>query len=112
MEDREQSMNTMQSGKDRFLLDLESVHWTYWDAEVAMGALVLCRYGEDAFQFKRVERANRYAGRAPKASLLVHDHDVSRPLSHGAGSRHYLRTLSMALNSNPLISTPEFYYRF
>ena len=107
MEDREQSMNTMQSGKDRFLLDLEGMHWTYWDAEVAMGALVLCRYGEDAFQLQSVEGANRYAGGAPEASLLVHDHDVSRSLSHGAGSRHYLRTLSMARDSNPLISTPE-----
>ena len=84
MEDREQSMNTMQSGKDRFLLDLEGMHWTYWDAEVAMGALVLCRYGEDAFQLECVEGADRYACRTPKASLLVHDHDVALPLRHAS----------------------------
>ena len=41
MDDREQSMNTMLSGKDQFLLDLEGMHGTYWDAKVAMGALVL-----------------------------------------------------------------------
>ena len=95
MDDREQSMNTILSGKDRFLLDLQGVHGTYWDAEVAMGALVLCRYGEDAFQFQCVEGAYRYAGGAPEASLLVHDHDVSRPLSHGVASRPPLRTLSI-----------------
>ena len=95
MDDREQSMNTMLSGKDRLLLDLEGVYGTYWDAEVAMGALVLCRYGEDAFQFKCVEGAYRYAGGASEASLLVHDHDVPRPLSHGVASHCPLRTLSM-----------------
>ena len=88
-------MNTMLSGKDRFLLDLESVHGTYWDAEVAMGALVLCWYGEDAFQFQCVEGANRYAGGAPEASLLVHDHDVPRSLGHGDASHRPLRTLSI-----------------
>ena len=87
MDEREQSVNTMHSGKELFLLDLEGVHGTHWDAEVAMGALVLCRYGEDAFQFECVEGADRYACRTPKASLLVHDHDVSRPLSHVSRKR-------------------------
>ena len=95
MDDREQSMNTILSGKDRFLLNLEGVHGTYWDAEVAMGALVLCRYGEDAFQFQCVEGAYRYASGAAEASLLVHDHDVSRPLSHEVRSHLPLRTLSI-----------------
>ena len=95
MDDREQSMNTILSGKDRFLLDLQGVHGTYWDAEVAMGALVLCRYGEDAFQFECIEGAYRYAGGAPEASLLVHDHDVPRSLGHGVASPRPLRTLSI-----------------
>ena len=95
MDDREQSMNTMLSGKDRLLLDLEGVYGTYWDAEVAMGALVLCRYGEDAFQFECIEGAYRYAGGASEASLLVHDHDVPLPLSHGVASHCPLRTLSI-----------------
>ena len=88
-------MNTILSDKNRFLLDLEGVHGTYWDAEVAMGALVLCRYGEDAFQFQCVEGANRYASGAPEASLLVHDHDVPRSLGHGDASQRPLRTLSI-----------------
>ena len=84
MEDREQSMNTMQSGKDRFLLDLEGVHGTHWDAEVAMGALILCRYGEDAFQLECIEGAYRYAGGASEAPLLVNHHDVALPLRHAS----------------------------
>ena len=95
MDDREQSMNTILSGMDRFLLDLKGVHGTYWNTEVAMGALVLCRYGEDAFQLQSVEGAHRYAGGATEASLLVHHHDVPRPLSHGVASHCPLRTLSM-----------------
>ena len=95
MDDKEQSMNTILSGKDRFLLDLQGVHGTYWDAEVAMGALVLCRYGEDTFQLQSVERAHRYAGGATEASLLVHDHDVPRSLGHGVASHRPLRTLSI-----------------
>ena len=101
MDDREQSMNTMLSGKDRLLLDLEGVYGTYWDAEVAMGALVLCRYGEDAFQFECIEGANCYAGGAPEASLFVHDHDVPRSLGHGDASQRPLRTLSITRRLQP-----------
>ena len=102
MDDREQSMNTMLSGKDRLLLDLEGVYGTYWDAEVAMGALVLCRYGEDAFQFECIEgqRAAMQAA-APEASLLVHDHDVPRSLGHGDASQRPLRTLSITRRLQP-----------
>ena len=95
MDDREQSMNTMLSGKDQFLLDLKGVHGTYWNTEVAMGALVLCRYGEDAFQFECIEWAHRYAGGAPEAPLLVYDHDMPRSLGHGVATRLPLRTLSI-----------------
>ena len=49
MDEREQSVNTILSGKDSFLLYLKGVDRTYGDTEVTMGALVLCRYGEDAF---------------------------------------------------------------
>jgi len=45
MDEREQSMNTILSGKEWFLLNLKSIYRTHRDAEVTMSALVLCRNG-------------------------------------------------------------------
>ena len=46
MEDREQSRNTIRSGKEWLLLDLQSVNRADWDTKVAMSALILSGYGK------------------------------------------------------------------
>ena len=46
MEDREQSRNTIRSGKEWFLLDLQGVNRADWDAKVAVSALMLSGYGK------------------------------------------------------------------
>lgn len=45
MDEREQSMKTILSGKELFPLDLQCVHRADWYTEVAVGALLLYDYG-------------------------------------------------------------------
>tara|TARA_B100000214_G_scaffold208844_1_gene151505 strand:+ start:778 stop:1050 length:273 start_codon:yes stop_codon:yes gene_type:complete len=82
MDEREQSVNTMHSGKEWFLLDCEGIYRTYWYAEVAMSALLLCRYSEDPFQFQCTKGTYRYASGAPEAPFLVNHQDVPLSLRH------------------------------
>ena len=95
MEDREQSRNTIRSGKEWLLLDLQGVNRADWDAKVAVSALILSGYGKQPLQFQSVQRAHSYAGRAAKAALLIDDHDVPGSLSHVIRRHRPLRRLSM-----------------
>ena len=95
MEDSEQSRNTIRSGKEWLLLDLQSVNRADWDTKVAMSALILSGYGKQPLQFQSVQRAHSYAGRAAKAALLIDDHDVPGSLSHVIRRHRPLRRLSM-----------------
>ena len=82
MEDREQSRNTIRSGKEWLLLDLQGVNRADWDTKVAMSALILSGYGKQPLQFQSVQRAHSYAGRTAEASLLIDDHGVPGSLGH------------------------------